>query len=111
MITFDQMISEAALYLEQNMRCGKHHVEHTGNTTYLLDLYSYLGEIDKGKQLVATLMQRVVQDGELWIFYPGLKNPRNMSNNVIDCGSCVDTIARFLRKHRDSFSEAEHSEY
>ncbi len=111
MITFDEMMREAAHYLESNMRCPKHHVEHTGNTTYLLDIYSYLGEVEKGKQLVATLMQRVVQDGEQWIFYPGLLEPRNMSNNVIDCGSCVDTISQFLTTHRDAFSEAEHAEY
>ena len=59
MITFNQMMREAALYLEKNMRCPKHHVEHTGNTTYLLDIYSYLGEIEKGKQLITTLMSRI----------------------------------------------------
>lgn len=111
MITFDEMIREAARYLEANMRCGKHHVEHTGNSTYLLDMYSYLGEIEKGKLLLAILMQRVMKDGEQWIFYPGLLNARNMSNNVIDCGSCVDTIARFLHTHADAFTEAEHAQY
>lgn len=111
LITFDEMIREGARYLEDNMRCRKHHVEHTGNTTYLLDLYSYLGEIEKGKQLIEVLIKRVVKSGESWVFYPGLINKMNMSNNVIDCGSCVDTIARFLRKHADAFSDAEHARY
>jgi len=105
------MMKEAALYLETNMRCGKHHVEHTGNTTYLLDIYSYLGEVEKGKALIELLIKRIVRDGDSWIFYPGLLNMMNMSNNVIDCGSAVDTISRFLRTHADAFSEDEHAKY
>jgi len=111
MITFDQMIRDAALYLEQNMHCRKHYVEHTGNTTYLLDMYSYLGEIEKGKKLIETLVSRIVKSGESFVFFPGLINKMNMSNNVIDCGSCVDTIARFLHAHRNQFSNEEHEYY
>jgi hypothetical protein len=111
LITFDEMIREAALYLEENMRCTKHHVEHTGNTTYLLDLYSYLGEIEKGKKLIDTLLKRIVKSGDSYVFYPGLINKMNMSNNVIDCGSCVDTISRFLRLHADAFTDTEHERY
>ena len=111
MITFDHMIREAVLYLEMNMRCAKHRVEHTGSSTYLLDIYSYLNEVEKGKALVETLMKRIVRDGDSWIFYPGLMNMMNMSNNVIDCGSAVDTIARFLRTHAGAFSADEHAAY
>ena len=111
MIRFDQMIREAAQYLEANMRCSKHHVEHTGNSTYLLDMYSYLGDIEKGKALVEVLIKRIVKSGDSYVFFPGLIDKMNMSNNVIDCGSCVDTIARFLRTHADAFSETEHARY
>ncbi len=111
MITFDDMMRQAVKYLEANMRCSKHHVEHTGNSTYLLDMYSYLGEMEKGKALIETLLKRIVKSGDSYVFYPGLINKMNMSNNVIDCGSCVDTIARFLRTHADAFSEEEHVHY
>ncbi len=111
LITFDEMMRQSVRYLEANMRCSKHHVEHTGNSTYLLDMYSYLGEIEKGKALIDVLMKRIVKSGDSYVFYPGLINTMNMSNNVIDCGSCVDTIARFLRTNADAFSEKEHARY
>lgn len=109
MSAFRGMIHDAARYLEANRTCKKHHVDHTGSNAYLLDFYDYLGEIDNGKQLVHELLDLIVEspDGGK-VFYPGHLNPANMSQNVIDTGTAVDTISRFVDRNRDSFSEEEH---
>lgn len=109
MRTFDSMIHEAASFLEASYTCKKHHVQHTGSTAYLLDLYDFLGEAEKGKKLVWNLIGRIVEspDGGK-VFYPGHLNPMNMSQNVIDTGTAVDAIARFAHRRKNSFSEEEH---
>ena len=93
------------------MRCSKHHVEHTGSNCYLLDFYEYLGEREKGKEFVGYLLQRIVKDGGKFIFYPGLLDPMNMSNNVIDCGSAVDALSRYLMRNRSLFTSDEHMHF
>lgn len=104
------MIHEAARYLERSRTCPKHHVEHTGSNAYLLDFYDYLGEIEKGKELIRYLLGLIVISPEgAKVFYPGHLNPMNMSQNVIDTGTAVDTIARFATKNREAFSEEEHT--
>ncbi len=109
-ITFTQMIREAAVYLEKHRMCSKHHVEHTGSNAYLLDFYDYLGDAKKGKELVWYLLDLIVvsPEGGAKVFYPGHLNPMNMSQNVIDTGTAVDTIARFASRNRTLFSDAEH---
>lgn len=109
-ITFHEMIRQTAEYLERNRTCTKHHVEHTGSNAYLLDMYDYLGEIETGKTLIWYLFGLIVTSPEeAKVFYPGHMNPMNMSQNVIDTGTAVDTIARFAAKHRTAFSEEEHA--
>ncbi len=107
----DMFVRGAVSYLEENQRCRKHHVEHTGSNCYLLDFYSTLGEVEKGKKLIAYLFTLVTDTKGGQVFYPGHINPMNMSQNVIDTGACVDSIARFLHVHRQAFSVAEHEEY
>ncbi|OGG53563.1 hypothetical protein A3C20_00845 [Candidatus Kaiserbacteria bacterium RIFCSPHIGHO2_02_FULL_55_25] len=111
MSTFDALVRDAASYLESHRRCSKHHVEHTGSNCYLLDFYSTLGEIEKGKRLIAHLFTLVTDTKGGKVFYPGHMNPMNMSQNVIDTGAAVDSIARFLHLHRNAFTQFEHTEY
>ncbi|HEX5774892.1 MAG TPA: hypothetical protein VFY28_02960 [Candidatus Paceibacterota bacterium] len=111
MNTFDTLIRDAASYLETHQRCGKHHVEHTGSNCYLLDFYSTLGEIEKGKELIAYLFTLVTDTKAGKVFYPGHMNPMNMSQNVIDTGACVDSISRFLHLHQSAFTNEEHESY
>lgn len=106
---FNSIVHDAAIFLEHNRKCNKHHVEHTGSNAYLLDFYDYLGEIEKGKRLVEYLLVLIVDNP--WggrVFYPGHINPMNMSQNVIDTGTAVDAIARFARRRSDAFNEDEH---
>lgn len=103
------MAEQAVRYLEQNYRCPKHHVEHTGSIAYLLDFYDYLGGVEKGKELIEHLLNLIVDNppgGK--VFYPGHLNPMNMSQNVIDTGTAIDTISRFARRNREAFSAEEH---
>lgn len=111
MNTFDELVRDAASYLETHQCCGKHHVEHTGSNCYLLDFYSTLGEIEKGKELIAYLFTLVTDTKWGKVFYPGHMNPMNMSQNVIDTGACVDSISRFLRLHQSAFTNEEHVSY
>ncbi|MDP1760333.1 MAG: hypothetical protein Q8L01_02695 [Candidatus Woesebacteria bacterium] len=111
MSTFNALVRDAASYLEEHQCCGKHHVEHTGSNCYLLDFYSTLGEIEKGKELIAYIFTLVTGTKGGKVFYPGHMNPMNMSQNVIDTGACVDSIARFLHLHRNAFTQFEHTEY
>ncbi|HWH16692.1 MAG TPA: hypothetical protein VNU25_03860 [Candidatus Paceibacterota bacterium] len=106
---FEQLVSESIRYLEHNRKCRKHHVEHTGSNTYLLDFYSYTGQLEKGRELVSYLLSLITKDGSSWVFYPGRLNQMNMANSVIDTGSAVDTIARFMHVHADFFSDHEHA--
>lgn len=106
---FDQLVSQSIRYLERNRKCRKHHVEHTGSNTYLLDFYSYMGQLEKGRELISYLLSLITKDGSSWVFYPGRLNQMNMANSVIDTGSAVDTIARFMHTHTDSFSDHEHA--
>ena len=104
------MIHHATSYLERNRICKKHHVEHTGSNAYLLDFYDYLGEFEKGKKLISYLLTLIVDSPEgAKVFYPGHLNPMNMSQNVIDTGTAVDTISRFAANNREAFSEEEHA--
>jgi len=108
-ITFLQLVKDSVHYLERNYTCPKHHVSHTGSVAYLLDFYDYLGEVEKGKKLVDDLLNLIVESptgGK--VFYPGHLNPMNMSQNVIDTGTAVDTIARFARRNTEVFSAKEH---
>lgn len=107
-LSFDELLSESIRFLERNRRCKKHHVEHTGSNTYLLDFYSATGQIEKGKELVGYLLSLITRDGDSLVFYPGRLNQMNMANNVIDTGSAVDTVSRFLHEHRELFSQDEH---
>jgi len=109
MSDFDALVREGARYLEQNRRCPKHRVEHSGSNCYLLDFYSELGDIAKGKELISYLGGLVIESDGARVFYPGHLDPMNMSQNVIDTGACVDSIARFMHKHRALFSEEEHA--
>lgn len=111
MITFREMVRDAAAYLEAHYRCPKHHVEHTGNLCYLLDLYSYLGDIEKGKRMLDFLVEKIVDTPGGAVFYPGHQDPMNMSQNVIDAGAAVDCMARFLHMHREALPPAEHERY
>ena len=111
MTNFETMVRDGARYLESHRRCGKHHVEHTGSNCYLLDFYTELGEIQKGKELITYLLGLIVKSDKASVFYPGHIDPMNMSQNVIDTGACVDSISRFLHLHRLSFTEAEHAQY
>ena len=109
MLTFRTMIHEAAHFLERNHVCKKHHVKHTGSSAYILDFYSYLDEVEKGKFFLFELLERIIETKEGgWVFYPGHLDPMNMSQNVIDTGTAVDAIARFAYKHKESFSTKEH---
>lgn len=105
------MIHDSVQYLERNQKCSKHHVGHTGSNAYLLDFYTYLGEIEKGKKFVFELLDLIVDspDGGR-VFYPGHLNPMNMSQNVIDTGTAVDAIARFVFLNKEHFSDDEHKE-
>lgn len=109
MLAFRPMIHDAARYLEQHYTCRKHHVIHTGSNAYLLDFYLYLEEDEKGKELLFTLLDLIVEnpDGGK-VFYPGHLNPMNMSQNVIDTGTAVDAVARFAHEKRELFSKDEH---
>ncbi|TSD05057.1 MAG: hypothetical protein Greene07147_769 [Parcubacteria group bacterium Greene0714_7] len=111
MNTFNTLVQGATSYLEEHKSCSKHHVEHTGSNCYLLDFYSTLGEIEKGKKLIAYLFTLVTDTKAGKVFYPGHMNPMNMSQNVIDTGACVDSISRFLRLHQSAFTNKEHEEY
>lgn len=102
------MLEEGVQYLEHNKKCPKHHVEHTGSNVYLLDFYTALGRIEDGKKHINYLLEKIVLDNGASVFHPGRLNQMNMSNNVIDSGSAVDTIARFANTHRGSFSDVEH---
>lgn len=109
--TLGTLVQGATSYLEEHKSCSKHHVEHTGSNCYLLDFYSILGEIEKGKKLIAYLFTLVTDTKAGKVFYPGHMNPMNMSQNVIDTGACVDSISRFLRLHHGAFTNEEHEEY
>jgi len=77
----------------------------------LLDFYDYLGEINKGKNFIQYLLTLIVDSPEKQkVFYPGHLNPMNMSQNVIDTGTAVDAIARFVRRNREVFSETEYQD-
>ena len=111
MIEFDAFLQDVVTYLERNRRCPKHHVEHTGSNTYLLDFYSFQGDLERGKRLIEYLVSKIVSDGNAKVFYPGRLNQMNMSNNIIDTGAAVDTIARFLTKHGEYFTKEEHERF
>lgn len=107
--SFSSIIQDSVFFLEHNLTCEKHHVEHTGSIAYLLDFYDYLDEVERGKKLVRHLLDLIVTSPEgARVFYPGHLNPMNMSQNVIDTGTAVDVIARFARRNYEAFTEAEH---
>ncbi len=111
MITFDELVASGVVFLESNRHCSKHHVEHTGSNAYLLDFYTAQGAVEKGKDFIRYLMTLIVLDRSSFVFYPGRLNQMNMSNNVIDTGATVDSVARFLRIHHDAFTPEEHHNY
>jgi len=94
-------------YLENNIYCRKHKIEHTGKNIYAVDFYSYLGELEKAKELIFETIKKLTKDRDNWIFYPGGLNHYNKSNNVVDCGAIVDCISSFLKKHKDIFTKDE----
>lgn len=106
----DTILRQGAAYLEQHRRCPKHRVEHTGSECYLLDFYTELGEVEKGKELIRHLLSLIVADGESKVFYPGRLDPMNMSNSAIDSGSAVDAISRFVRLHAESFTSEQYAD-
>ncbi len=110
-MTFNSMIHDAARFLEHKKRCAKHHVAHTGSHAYLLDFYTELGDIEKGRHHMDDLLGRIVVDNGNHVFYPGHLDPMNMSQNVIDTGASVDAISRFLTLHHDAFTQDEHTHY
>ena len=73
--TFKGLVEQAVRYLEKNQHCSKHHVKHTGKNAYLLDFYSFLGDIGKGVRYVHELVGMIVSDGNAYVFYPGNFNP------------------------------------
>lgn len=101
---FNAMLSDVVHFLESSEICTKHHVKHTGKRAYLLDFYTHLGEVEKGKKFIEYLLSHIVDTKAGKIFYPGLMDPRNESSNVIDTGASIDAIARFLHIFRASFA-------
>ncbi len=104
---FENFLKQTAKYLEDNIRCQKHKIEHTGKNIYAVVFYSHLGQLEKGKKLILNTVKKITKDGESWIFYPGRLDHYNKSNNVIDCGAIVDSISSFLKKHKNIFTKKE----
>lgn len=109
MTSFDALIRDATAFLEHSRTCPKHHVSHTGSLCYLLDFYGYVGRQEDGARFVRELVATIRTQGSAKVFYPGLADPYNMSNNVIDSGSCVDAIARFCHLNKGAFGDDEHA--
>ena len=104
---FNNFLEQITRYLGRNIYCQKHKIEHTGKNIYAVDFYSYLGELEKAKELILNTVKKLIKDGDNWIFYPGGLNHYNKSNNIVDCGAIVDCISSFLKKHKDIFTKDE----
>ncbi len=94
-------------YLDNNYYCKKHKIEHTGKNAYALEFYVASNQIDKAKELVFKIIAKAKQDGNKWVFYPGSFNHYNKSNNIVDCGSTIDSLSNFMAAHQDIFSQSE----
>ncbi|MBT4850334.1 hypothetical protein HON36_05815 [Candidatus Parcubacteria bacterium] len=104
---FRNFLEQIAQYLDKNYYCKKHKIEHTGKNAYALDFYMALGDMGKAKKLVFKIIDKAKEkDGHL-VFYPGIFNHYNKSNNVIDCGAIIDSLSRFLYRHKDIFDKEE----
>ena len=96
--------------------CYKHGVEHTGTNAYSMvldgELYKKTGEevyYERAlKRALRTLIQlRKAPASSSWYFYPGNMDSQNCSNNIIDCGSAVDSLASFYLQFTDRLKKAE----
>ncbi|MFQ5456380.1 MAG: hypothetical protein ACE5EA_09300 [Nitrospirota bacterium] len=96
--------------------CPYHHLEHTGKNVYssVIDmrLYEITGDesyIHKAKERCLRTLETIYKnpDGQVWVFYPGMFDGRNLSDNVIDCGACVDAISSFYLQYKEGLSPGE----
>lgn len=89
--------------------CERHpDVAHYGKLAYLLQidgfLYATTGDdeyLGRGLSMLETLSHQLRQVGDRWVFYPGLLNPQNASNNAIDSGAIVDSLADWWSRYAD----------
>ncbi len=85
--------------------CPKHKVEHTGKNVYSIFIDAKLFQVTGEDKYFERARLRALRTAEnlrldpdygFWIFYPGRLDPRNMANNIIDGGACVDSLVHFL---------------
>ncbi|MFN0205434.1 MAG: hypothetical protein ACKVS6_03880 [Planctomycetota bacterium] len=88
--------------------CSKHKIEHTGTGAYTSLLCAYLLQIERrdewlqlGLRVALRVCDRVKEDPKesygTRIVLPGSRDPHNHSNNAIDCGCAIDSLATFAR--------------
>ena len=100
-------------FLEQNLVCKKHKLEHTGKNIYSITIDLKLYKLTKdekyfqrAKTRVEHTLKRLQWDDELkqWFFYPGNKQVGNCSNTVLDNGSCIDCLSEFYLQGKEKIS-------
>jgi hypothetical protein len=82
------------------LQCDQHYrVTHYGKLAYLLPVNGFLFEhtqaeryLRRGLHVLGCLQDQLRRVGDQYIFYPGLLNKYNASNNAIDSGSIADSL-------------------
>ncbi len=89
--------------------CPEHRLEHTGKSAGAAVIAAELARLDRGSDRAARVAA-AVQQGRRMVarleregtspchtFRPGMHDPFNCSNNVIDGGACSDALAHLVR--------------
>ena len=99
--------------------CPKHRIEHTGKNCYSIFIDTKLFEIandekyfKRAKSRALRTVEKLCRDPEFgrFIFYPGRLHDKNMSDNIIDGGACVDSLVHFLKVFDDKVKDREREE-
>jgi len=93
-----------------SLECDKHYrVTHYGQLAYLLRIDGFLFQrtqneqyLERGGRMVKRLQSQLRFDQGKYIFYPGLLNRYNASNNAIDCGVITDCLAYWYEQFADA---------